>query len=218
MTTTTSGRFRVLAGTRNTDAWTFIALPAEGPDDPHLDGAEQYEPIDVAHTGHGDHDETVGDLRPGYVVEATLSWVDADPTVESISVERRSLYAFADDVTNLFEAATDAWENARAQGEGMNSQVTKDTDGAVNGVLYVFGESSGASDLYDEFRTGQRPIEPLVARVNDREGRAPREVFVLRPAGHEFVVVYITFDKGGLLPDTMRDTYDLPRPDEPLFE
>ncbi|MCT9096992.1 DUF6663 family protein [Haloarchaeobius sp. HME9146] len=209
---TTRGRFRVLANPRDEGVWTFVSLP----DDPTEPTEEAYELVDVAHTGHGDLDETVSGLRPGYVVEAELSWATEDPTVESLAVEKRTLYASADGVTNLFEAAQDAWENARAQGEAMASQVTRDTDGAVNGVLYVFGETQGAGDLYDEFVSGRRPIEPLVARVNENEEPGDREVFVLRPAGGEFVVIYIALAKDGLLADTVRDTYDLPRPDEPL--
>ncbi|WP_267639802.1 DUF6663 family protein [Haloarchaeobius amylolyticus] len=210
--TTTSGRFRVLANPREDDVWTFVSLP-EDPTEPTEDA---YELVDVAHAGHGDLDETVANLRPGYVVAADLSWATEDPTVESLTVEKRTLYAHADGVTNLFEAAQDAWQNARAQGESMASQVTRDTDGAVNGVLYVFGEPPGAGDLYEEFVSGRRPIEPLVARVNENEEPGDREVFVLRPAGEEFVVVYIALAKEGLLADTVRDTYDLSRPDEPL--
>ncbi|WP_435333041.1 DUF6663 family protein [Haloarchaeobius sp. TZWWS8] len=216
MNTTTSGRFRVLDSAHDDDAWTFLAL-LDGVDaDPETSDA--YERIDVPRSGHGDHGETVAGLRPGYVVDATLSWETAGPTVESITVEQRSLYAFADGVTNLFEAATESWEQAKLQGDAMNSRVTQNTDGDVNGVLYVFGNAPGAGDLYEEFASGERPLEPLVARVNESEGDDPREVFVLRPAGGEFVVVYIVLAKGGLLADTMRDTYELPRPDEPLAD
>ncbi|CDK39249.1 uncharacterized protein BN903_21 [Halorubrum sp. AJ67] len=34
-------------------------------------------------------------------------------------------------------------------------------------------------------------------------------MFVLRPAAHEFVAVYVVFDRDGVLAQTVRDTYDL---------
>jgi hypothetical protein len=117
----------------------------------------------------------------------------------------------------VFEVAEETWRDARAAGDGMNSRVTKNTDGVVNGVVYVFAEDS-AGTHFAEFQTGTRPIEPLVDRVNDRDedGPGPREVFVLRPPTEEFVIVTITFQKGGRFADTIRDTYDCPRPSEPL--
>jgi hypothetical protein len=212
VTSTTSGRFRVLASPRDEDAWTFVSIPA----DPTAAAEDAYELTDVPKSGHGELDDRVAGLRPGYVVEATLSWANSDPTVEELRVESRTLYEFVDEVTNLFEAAQNAWQEARIQGDAMNSQVTRTTDGEVNGVLYVFGEGRGASSLFDEFASGRRPLEPLVDRVNENEAPGDREVFVLRPAGSEFVVVYIALTKEGLLAETMRDTYDCPAPDEPL--
>jgi len=64
--------------------------------------------------------------------------------------------------------------------------------------------------LLADLRAGRLPIEPLVARVNEsRDDDEPREVFVLRPAAHDFVAVYVVFDRDGVLAQTVRDTYDL---------
>ena len=173
---------------------------------------ETYEPVVTADAGH---DAPVDDVRPGYLIDADLDWSSTEPTVESLSVRRPTLYAFADDVDPVFEVARDAWADARAAGDAMNSRVTRNTDNEVNGVLYVFAEG-GATETFEEFREGTRPVEPLVEKANDRDGPAPREVFVLRPESREFVLVTIALRKGGQFADTLRDTYDVPRPPEPL--
>jgi len=209
------------------DEGTFRVLP--GPDDEsiRLLDRETYEPVGIADSGH---EAPVEDLRPGYLVAADLDWSTADPTIDAVTVERPTLYAFADRVDPMFELAEETWEEALASGDGMNARTTRNTDGAVNGVLYVFAES-GDRGRFEEFRDGSRPLEPLVDRVNERETDAddserdaedgsakpdPREVFVLRATGGEFTAVTITLRKGGQFADTIRDTYDLPRPDEPL--
>lgn len=207
------------AETRDTDAGTgesgdahryrVLATPEAGR--LRLLDRETYEPIVTAASGH---DAAVEELRPGYLLDADLDWSSAEPTVESLSVERPTLYAFADDIDPVFEAAQDAWADARAVGDAMNSQVTRNTDNEVNGVLYVFAEDERGT--FEAFREGVRPLEPLVDRVNENEEPAPREVFVLRPADGEFVVVTIALRKGGQFADTLRETYDRPRPPEPL--
>ncbi|MFC7082520.1 DUF6663 family protein [Halorussus caseinilyticus] len=171
---------------------------------------ETYEPVVTAAEGH---DTSVEDLRPGYLVDADLDWSSADPTVRSVSVARPTLYAFADGIEPVFEAARETWADARAAGDGMNSRVTRNTDNEVNGVLYVFADD-GVGGTFEAFRDGTRPVEPLVDRVNDQQGSAPREVFVLRPANEQFVVVTIALRKGGQFADTLRETYDCPRPPE----
>ena len=162
--------------------------------------------------GRNEKSDAAGErLLPGYLVDATLEWVDDEPTIAECSVRERTLFAFADDATNLFEAATEACREART--EGIASDVTKGTDGDVNGALYAFAEQGGERDLFAEFRSGVRPLEPLIERaaagVDD-----PQEVFVLRPADLPCVVVYIVLRKGSMLADTVRDTYDCPRPEE----
>jgi len=277
MPPTTAGRFRVLDSPREDDEWIFLSVDGEADaGDPGTensnrnrhghgnengsrnanadadgDGDGPYEPIYVPKRGHGDRDELVGSLLPGYLVEATLTWETKSPRVTDVEVLKRSLFEFVDDATNIFEAAEATWSAPAATGDAMNSQVTYSTDGDPNGVLYVFAEQSGALDLFEEFCSGERPLEPLIERVNeaaprtrDRTGPgvAPdgtiavptpddsdgsddnpdpdhglgrdREVFVMRPAAQPFVIVYIVLRKGGLLADTMRDTYHCPRPEE----
>ena len=204
MEATTAGRFRVLSR----EDGTFVLVDLAPADDP--EGA--FEPVRVAAEGYdGALSEAVGALEPGYVVDAELAWADGTARFESVDVRRRSRYLYADGVENLFEAARDTWRDARAAGDAMGSRVTRDTDGEPNGALYVFADA-GARDLFAEFRNGTTPIEPLVERVNETEvdgddDPPEREVFVLRPASGEFVVVYVAFAKGGLLARTVRDTY-----------
>lgn len=192
------------------DEGRYRVLPAAEDGGLRLLGREDYEPVALAETGHS---VAVDHLQPGYLVDATLSWTSADPTIEALSVVRPTLYTFVDDIDPVFEVAEETWRDARASGDGMNSRVTKNTDGVVNGVVYVFAEDS-AGGRFAEFETGRRPLEPLVDRVNEQDGAAPRELFVLRPPTGEFVIVTIAFAKGGRFADTIRDTYDCPRPTE----
>ena len=162
-----------------------------------------------------DQPTPVGDLQAGYLVEATLDFSTVEPTVESLSVVRPTLYAYADAIDPVFEVAEELWADAQITGEGMNSQVTRNTDGEVNGVCYVFAEDELGS-RFGEFFDGARPLEPLVDRLNETDDTAAREVFVLRPPDEQFVIVVIAREKGGQFADTLRDTYDLPAPAEPL--
>ncbi len=136
---------------------------ADGPATPAPD--RSYDPLSVPRQGHGAVDDTLATLLPGYLVEATLSWTDPEPRVEAVEVRKRTLFAFADDVVNLFETATATWREAAARGEAMASRVTRGTDGRPNGVLYTFADPEGV-DRLAEFRSGRRPLEPLLSRVN----------------------------------------------------
>ena len=196
------GRYRVLPGP---EAGTLSLLDRE-----------TYEPV-VVDADDADAGNPVTGLREGYLVDAALDWSTQRPTVEFASVIRPTLFAFADGVDPMFEAARETWEAARAESEAMNTQVLRNTDNEVTGVVYVFAES-GDRGRFEEFREGARPLEPLLDRVADSRGEAPREVFVLRPAGGAFTAVAITLRKGGQLAETMRDTYECPRPDEPLVD
>ena len=169
------------------------------------------ETYDAVVTAGEDHDVSVEEVRPGYLVDADLDWSTSEPTIRSLSVRRPTLYAFADDIEPVFDVAQETWSEARLAGDSMNSRVTRNTDNEVNGVLYVFAEDG---TTFESFRDGERPLEPLVDRVNEQEGEAPREVFVLRPASREFVIVTIALRKGGQFADTLRETYDRPRPPE----
>lgn len=194
------------------DERRYRVLP--GPDEESLRflDRETYEPIVVSTEDSG---EPVGDLYPGYLVDAGLDWTDPEPVVRSLSVERPTLYEFRDGVDPVFQVAQETWREAQAANDAMNSQVTRNTDNRVNGVVYVFAEG-GDRGRFEEFRDGSRPLEPLLDRVNEREGAAPREVFVLRPQSGEFTIVTITLKKGGQFADTMRDTYGIAEPAEPL--
>ncbi|SFK99455.1 hypothetical protein SAMN04487950_1813 [Halogranum rubrum] len=201
MELTTSGRFRVLDSPRERPELLLIDL-------------DSFDPTYVETQGYDDAlADAVDRLRPGFVVEATLTWTeDGTPRFASLDVERETRLEFVDGVTGVFEAARETWQTAEAENEGMNSRVTYDTDGAPNGVLYVFAKQAGARDLFEEFRSGVRPIEPLLQRVNEnRDDDDPREVFVMRPADEPFVLVYIVFRADGVLANTVRDTYDCPR-------
>ena len=155
----------------------------------------------------GDHGP-MADVRPGHLIEATLDRSGVDPAVESVSVVRPTRYRFADGIDPVFEVAEELWAEARLAGDGMESQVTRNTDGEVNGVCYVFAEDD-LGGRFAEFRSGERPLDPLVDRINERDDAAPRSVFVLRPPDREFVVVVIALDPEGQFADTLRETYDL---------
>ncbi|SIR10774.1 hypothetical protein SAMN05421858_1449 [Haladaptatus litoreus] len=166
-------------------------------------------------TATGGHDGPISDLHPGYCIDADLDWTTTEPSVRSLTVRQPTLYTFVDHIDPVFEAAQQAWQNAQLTGDSMNSQVTRNTDNEVNGVLYVFAEDD-ASGMFESFRDGSRPLDPLVDKVNEQEGDDPREVFVLRPESETFVIVTIALEKGGQFADTLRETYDCPRPTESL--
>ncbi|MFB6123558.1 MAG: DUF6663 family protein [Haloferacaceae archaeon] len=195
MDPTTTGEYRVLSKQTET-AFVFVDRSAD----------ESYDPVTVGVP------ESAPDLRPGYVVDATLSWSESGPAeLADVDVRRRTRFEFLDDVTGIFEAARETWRNAAAAGDAMNSRVTHDTDGDPNGALYVFANPPGGRDTFEEFRSGAIPLDPLVERVNEDDGVAEREVFVMRPDDDPFVAVYVVFEAEGLLANTVRDTYDAPR-------
>ena len=253
MEPTTTGRFRVLDcqpdGTIllvDLDAATAAAMG----EDPEAD----LRPIAVSpptvDDGNSDADsdtgvdadtaETVGALEPGYVVDAALAWDDSDASFVDCEITNRTRIQYADGVTGLFEKAQETWHDAQVAGEAMNSAVTYSTGKEPNGVVYVFAKQNPPRDLFEEFRTGATPIEPLIQRVNAThdgdadaddttadddatdsasdddaadsasDDDAERAVFVLNPADEPFVVVYIVFRKDGMLAQTVRDTYGLP--------
>jgi hypothetical protein len=221
MDLTTTGRYRVLGRPRDPDELLLIDVgeggsaggETGGPVGDDGDPADAFDPTYVDATGYdGDPGATVASLSAGNLIDARLSWTDGTPRFESVDVVAETTFEFLDGVTGMFEAATETWYEAEADGEAMNGRVTRDTDGEPNGALYVFAKQTGARDLFEEFRSGVTPIEPLVARANEGEGRLaeseePRAVFVMRPADEPFLVVYVAFRRDGLLARTVRDTY-----------
>lgn len=224
MNVTTEGRYRVLGRPRDPDELLLVELSADAASAAGADGGsadaspfeETYDPTYLDATGYeGELAAAVDSLAAGNVVDADLTWRDGDPRFEAVSVVAETAFTFADGVTGMFEAAKQAWMVAEAENEGMNGRITRGTDGEPNGALYVFAKQSGARDLFEEFRDGVTPLEPLVRRVDVGEGSVdvppeserPREVFVLRPLDEQFVAVYIVFDRGGMLAKTVRDTY-----------
>lgn len=197
------GPYRVLASTRDREEWLFI--------DPAGD------PTYVPFGGHGDLTDQVRGLRPGYRVDAEFDWTEGTPVVHEVDVLERSLFAFVPGADPVFEAARTCWQRAREAGEPMGSRVTYTTEGDPAGVVYTFAEQPGQRDLFEEFRDGGKPLDPLLDRLADGE-EPPFEAFVLDAADGAFVVVYLVVEKGGMVADTVRDTYDVPRPREPLFE
>jgi len=164
---------------------------------------DEYEPVAVT------PDESLdADLDPGNVVEAEVTFGSAEACLLSATVKRPTVYEYVPDADVVFEAARDLWQETRADGAGMGSRVTRTTDGDVNGVLYAFADSP-AGDRIAEFRSGRRPLDPLLDRVAESEGHGPRAVFVVSP-DDPFVIVTIALDPDGLFADTMRETYGLP--------
>ncbi|WP_050031885.1 DUF6663 family protein [Halorubrum halophilum] len=221
MEPTTSGRFRVhdrrprpdIDGTGPSDPpeeFVLVEYPEESIDPTAPDAEDRFDPLYAAAEGYeGALADRVASLDPGFVVDATLAWTDGSARFADVEVVRESRFRFADDVEGMFEAAVDAWDQIRSEGEAVGSITTRSNDGEPNGALYLFADAPG-SDAFTDLRAGRIPVEPLVARVNEsREDDGPREVFVLRPAAHDFVAVYVVFDREGVLAQTVRDTYDL---------
>lgn len=222
-TPTTSGRYRVLGRPRDPAELLLVSVEGGdtgvdgerpgGADSSETDAEEAFAPVYVDTTGYsGGLAETIDNLHAGALVDVTLSWPDGEPRFETADIVAETTFEFYDGVTGIFEAAKETWMLAEAENEGMNSRVTKSTDGDPNGALYVFAKQAGVRDLFEEFRTGVTPLDPLVRRVDEAEPlplerEQPRAVFVLRPADEPFLVVYVVFRRDGMLAETIRSTY-----------
>ncbi|MFB6090769.1 MAG: DUF6663 family protein [Halobellus sp.] len=230
MNPTTDGRYRALGRPHDpaellllsVDALEDDVVPTGPVGDDADDGAEadstapdSLAPVylDTEQFDYGDDlSETIADLRAGTLLDARIEWVDGDPRLEAVSVVADSVFEFYDDVTGLFEVARRTWTVAEGDNAPMHGRVTKNTDGEPNGALYVFAKQSGARDLFEEFRTGLTPLDPLVRRADRAESvpsepEQPRAVFVLRPVDEPFLVVYVVFRRDGVLAETLRSTY-----------
>ena len=184
--TPTEGQFRVLPG-RDDAEWLLLDVESTDP---------TYVPRKLA-----------PGLAVGNRVRATISWDGEAPVVDALTVETETTFGFVETDEPIFEAARECFERARADGEAMNSRVTYSTDNEPNGVVYTFAEQPGSRELLGEFRDGGKPLDPLVARAaRPDEVEPPLSVFVIDPE-EPFVVVYIVLEPGGLLDETVRDTY-----------
>ena len=217
MKPTTSGRFRVhdrrprpVDDGDDPAEFVLVELPEETIDPTAPDAAEAYDPLYATATGYeGTLAERVETLDPGVVVDATLEWDDGTARFADVATVREDRFRFADEVEGMFEAAVDAWRSIRAEGEAVGSVTTRSTAGEPNGALYLFADAPG-TDTFEELRAARIPVEPLVDRVDEtRADDEPREVFVLRPAAHDFVAVYVVFERDGVLARTVRDTYGI---------
>jgi hypothetical protein len=196
MSATTSGEYRALSSPR--DPEELLLLDVSGTDPTYVPTEGYDDPLA----------ERVSSLEPGNRIEATIEWdADGTPRLGAFEVLANTHIEFIDDVTGIFEAARETADEAAAGDDAMNSRVTKSTDGENNGVLYTFAKQSGQRDLYEEFREGITPLEPLIDRIEEGGVEPPYDVFVLRPADETFLVVYIALERDGLLARTVRDTY-----------
>ena len=189
-TPTTEGVYRVLESTRDED---------------ERDGEEwlllDVETGDPTYVPRGDLDAVAGNR-----VRATITWPDGDPQVEEHEVLTDTRFAFTRTREPLFEDAHACWRDAEEAGEAMASRVTHGTDGEPNGVVYAFAEQPGSRDLYEEFRDGGKPLDPLLARLAESVD-PPFEAFVIDHTGEPFVLVLLAFERDGLLAGTVRETY-----------
>jgi hypothetical protein len=196
MSVRTSGVYRVLSSPRDREELLLLDVSSTDPTYVPSEGYE--EPFG----------ERVDDLEAGNRIEATIEWdPEGNPRLGDVEVLTRTRIEFIDGATGIFEAARETAEEAAMEGEAMNSRVTKSTDGEDNGVVYTFAKQTGERDLYEEFEEGITPLEPLIARLGEGGADPPYDIFVIRPAEESFVIVYLAFEREGLLARTVRDTY-----------
>lgn len=182
---TTEGTFRVYPG-RGGDEWLLLEVNAA---DPTYVASEDVE----------------GTLEVGNRLEGTVEWVDDTPELSKFAVEDSTQFHFVRTDAPTFQAAQTCFDEAQRAGEAMNASVTRDTDGRPNGVLYTFAEQAGQRDLFAEFRDGEKPLEPLLARAAKTES-PPFSVWIL-DVSEPFVLVTIVLNPDGLFEETMCETY-----------
>lgn len=164
------------------------------------------DPVYVSNAGYsGELVRTVEAIEQGNAVAATIDWSGDRPRFSSVEIETETTVSFAHDATNIFEAARECWHETAASGDPMNSRLTRDTDGAVNGVVYAFAEQAGEQELFCEFRDGLKPLDPLLEPITASE--PPYAVFCFAPRELACVIICIALEPDGLLARTVRDTY-----------
>lgn len=209
MEPTTTGRFRVLD--RRPDGRILLVDLAEARKAVEGDHEVDLQPLAVEPADDTEIAESVRELKPGYVVSASLAWDESKAHFVDYEIDERTWIQYADGVSGLFEVAQETWYDAQKAGDAMNARTTYSTGNEPNGVVYTFAKQQPPQDLFEEFRTGVQPIEPLVQRVEvERDDNEDRAVFVMNPVDAEFVLIYIVFRKDGMLAQTVRDTYGLP--------
>ena len=182
---TTEGTFRVYPG-RSSDEWLLLEVNAA---DPTYVASEDVE----------------GTLEVGNRLEGTIEWVDEVPRLQAFDTVEPTRFHFLRTDAPTFQAAQTCFDEARRAGDAMNASVTRDTDGRPNGILYTFAEQAGQRDLFAEFRDGEKPLDPLVARAAETAS-PPFSVWVL-DVSEPFVLVTIVLNPDGLFEETMRETY-----------
>ncbi len=209
MEPTTTGRFRLLD--RRPDGTILLVDLEEASKAAAGDHEADLQPLAVEPPADGELTETVCELKPGYVVSARLAWNESEARFVDCTVEEETWIQYADGISGVFELAQETWYDAQTAGDAMNSRTTYSTGNEPNGVVYTFAKQTPPRDLFEEFRTGTTPIEPLIQRLEaEREDEQDRAVFVMNPVDEEFVLIYIVFSKDGMLAQTVRDTYGLP--------
>ncbi|ERG99664.1 MAG: hypothetical protein J07HQX50_00811 [Haloquadratum sp. J07HQX50] len=204
-----TGRFRVLDRSHNPEVLVLVSVP-ESPADRMN---KEFNPVTVEIPN-----SAASVVSAGNLIEATLSWPNEHAQLEDFKRLSETTFEYIDDISPVFEAASTLWQAAVREQDGLRGRVTRGTDSQPNGVLYVFAEQSGVRNLFDEFQSGTTPLEPLLQRVDDQretsdetspapETEQDRAVFILRPVDDTFVIVYITFEKYGVLANTIRSTY-----------
>jgi len=202
MAATESGIYRVFESDRGGEELLLVEKGEEQPI--YVQASGYYEPLE----------STVAELEPGYLVEATLAWSgDDDPSFAELSIETRTLFEFVDGVPEIFQQAKETFEQGKQERMPIYSNVTYGTDGDANGVIYTFAKQADEKDIFAEFKDGRMTLEPMIDKLGDGDEEPPFEVFVIRPESTQFLVVYLTLEKDGLLANTIRDEYDCPRPE-----
>ncbi|WP_136716499.1 DUF6663 family protein [Halorientalis salina] len=204
MAATESGTYRVFESDRGGEGEELL-LVEKGDEEPiYVQRSGYYEPLQ----------STVQELEPGYLVDATLAWSgEGDPSFAELDIETRTLFEFVDGVPDIFEQAKETFEQGKREGMPIYSNVTYGTDSEANGVIYTFAKQGDEKDIFAEFKDGRMTLEPMIDKLGDGDEEPPFEVFVIRPESTQFLVVYLTLEKDGLLANTIRDEYDCPRPE-----
>ena len=191
---TTEGAYRVLESTREREEWLLLDVETAAPTYVAREGYD--EPLQSAVEG----------LEPGNRVHAELVWVDGDPRFAAVEVREETTFAFTRTREDLFGDAHGAWRDAEEAGQPMGSRVLIGQAGEPVGVVYAFAKQPGQRDLFEEFRDGVKPLEPLLERLAEAE-EPPFAAFVLDHHDQPFVAVTLAFEPDGMLARTVRETY-----------